>query len=268
MQFSNYHTHTTFSDGKNSPEEMILGAVSRSLSAIGISDHSEVSFQPEYCLPDARHGEYQSHLSELKKKYEEKINVFCGIELDFDSKKEPSGFDYIIGAVHYIFVGDEWFPVDQKKEYLFDFIEKHGRGDKLELARRYYDLVATMSQKGGFDVLGHFDLINKFSLFDDEDEAYQKIALEALDEVIKTAPRIEVNTGAISRGYKALPYPAKPFLSRIFQKGGRLVLNGDSHSLAALDTFFPESVSMLKEIGFSSLDRLGQSGWESILLER
>ncbi len=266
MQYSNIHTHTTFSDGKNTPEEMILGAIDLGFSSIGISDHSEVWFQSQYCLLESEYEEYQILLSELKKKYEDKIDVLCGIELDNDSKKDLSGFDYTIASVHYIFVGDEWFPVDQKKEYLFDFISKHGRGDHYELARRYFDLVATMSQKGGFDVLGHFDLINKFSLFDDEDEIYQKIALEALDEVIKTAPRIEVNTGAISRGYKTLPYPASPFLSRIAQKGGKLVLNGDSHRVETLDTYFPESIELLKKTGFSSIECLGKNGWKEINL--
>ena len=37
---SNYHTHTVFSDGANTPEEMVLAAIDLGLESIGFSDHS------------------------------------------------------------------------------------------------------------------------------------------------------------------------------------------------------------------------------------
>ena len=36
------HMHSAFSDGKHSPEEMILEGIRRGLTRIGISDHSHV----------------------------------------------------------------------------------------------------------------------------------------------------------------------------------------------------------------------------------
>ena len=36
------HMHTVFSDGKNTPEEMVQEAIRRGLDTVGISDHSHL----------------------------------------------------------------------------------------------------------------------------------------------------------------------------------------------------------------------------------
>ena len=38
------HIHTTFCDGKNSAEEMVLAAIDRGLKTIGFSSHSYLPF--------------------------------------------------------------------------------------------------------------------------------------------------------------------------------------------------------------------------------
>jgi histidinol-phosphatase (PHP family) len=61
MNYCGYHTHTTFSDGKNSMEEMVLAAIERGMPAIGFSDHSDSPYQ-DYCM---RVAEYPAYLAEL-----------------------------------------------------------------------------------------------------------------------------------------------------------------------------------------------------------
>ena len=41
---STVHTHTTYCDGKNTPEQMIQSAIRQGLSVIGFSGHSYVPF--------------------------------------------------------------------------------------------------------------------------------------------------------------------------------------------------------------------------------
>ena len=40
----------------------------------------------------------------------------------------------------------------------------------------------------------------------------------------------EINTGAIARGYRQLPYPAPEILSYIAKNGGKVILTSDAHS--------------------------------------
>lgn len=265
MQYANIHTHTTFSDGKNTPEEMILKAIELGFSSIGISDHSETAFDSAYCMGADAYASYRKSVNELKEKYGDRIDVLCGIERDSYSPVPCEGFDYIIGSVHYILYGGEHLPVDLSLDAQTDPIRRYFREDKMEYARRYYDLVAEHALRKDFEVLGHFDLLNKFGLFSDCTEEYRAIALEALDACLSAVPYIEMNTGAISRGYKAV-YPDDFFLRHILEKGGKIVLNGDSHSAQALDCHFDASVAKLKEIGFASLWQLGKNGWHEVLI--
>ena len=49
-----FHVHTTYSDGNNSPEEMILAAIDKGMAKIGISDHSYTWVDETYCVPKER----------------------------------------------------------------------------------------------------------------------------------------------------------------------------------------------------------------------
>lgn len=265
MLYSNIHTHTTFSDGKNTPEEMVKRAVELGFCSVGISDHSETAFESYYCMASSEYDEYRRTVRDLKERFEGQIDVLLGIEQDSYSPALCDDFDYVIGSVHYVRCGSEYSNVDKTLEIQMGAIENYFGGDKLEYAKRYFELVAENAIRGGFEVVGHFDLLNKFGLFSECTEKYEKIALEVLDTCLAQIPYIEMNTGAIARGYKTV-YPDSFILRRICEKGGRIVLNGDSHSAAALDCHFNESVAMLKEIGFSSVWQLSKSGWTEVLI--
>ncbi len=265
MQYANIHTHSTFSDGKNTPEEMIQRAIELGFSSIGISDHSETAFESYYCMDSAEYENYRRTGRELKKKYDGQIDVLFGIEQDSYSPAFSGGFDYVIGSVHYVLCGNEYSNVDKTAEIQRRAIENYFGGDKTEYAKRYFELVAENSVRGGFEVLGHFDLLNKFGLFADPSEEYKRVALEALSTALSYIPYVEMNTGAIARGYKTV-YPDDFLLRHICQKGGRLVLNGDSHSVEALNCHFDASVAALKEIGFTSIWQLRKAGWTEVVI--
>jgi HisJ family histidinol phosphate phosphatase len=82
MNYSNLHTHSIYSDGKHTPQEIIEEAISQNMTAIGISDHSYTFFDTRYCLAEEKNQEYINELRALQKEYESKINVLVGIELD------------------------------------------------------------------------------------------------------------------------------------------------------------------------------------------
>ncbi len=253
MRHSNIHTHTVFSDGKNTPEEMAEEAIRLGLVSLGFSDHSDTPFFPEDCMKKEEYQAYRKTVYELKRKNEGKIEIFCGIEKDYFSQIEPGFFDYVIGSVHYITSPDGFAPIDYSLERQMEYIRDFGHSDPLELAKRYYETVVEHAEKNTFDVQGHFDLVNKYGLFDGAGEEYRRVALEALDEVMKKVPFIEVNTGAIARGYRTEPYPDDFLLNRILEKDGKLVLNGDSHKISHLSCHYDQSLLKLKQMGFASI---------------
>ena len=70
---SNFHTHTVYSDGKDTPEDIILEAIRMGCSEIGFSDHSYTDFDISYCMSRENTAEYKREIKRLKEKYKGKI---------------------------------------------------------------------------------------------------------------------------------------------------------------------------------------------------
>ena len=58
---------------------------------------------------------------------------------------------------------------------------------------------------------------------------YVKAWQSAADTLLKTGKPFEINTGAMSRGYRTEPYPARDIREYIRRHGGKLILSSDSH---------------------------------------
>lgn len=232
------HVHSSFSDGKSTPEEIVRAAIARGMTRLGISDHSYTFFDEDYCMPKERIGEYRDCIAALKEKYAGRIELLCGIEQDLFSAEPTEGYDYVIGSVHYICVNGEYISVDHTEEILLDAAKRHFGGDLIALAEEYWRTVARVAEETGADIIGHLDLVTKFNeggrLFDESDPCYVAAATAAVERLLRSGKPFEINTGAISRGYRTAPYPS-PFLQAyIRERGGRFVLSSDSHSADTL----------------------------------
>jgi len=84
---ADYHTHTVFSHGKNTPEENVLSAIEKGLKKIAITDHA-----PGHIFYGVKNtGAYIQTVEDLKRKYAGKIEVLLGLELNivsFDGELE------------------------------------------------------------------------------------------------------------------------------------------------------------------------------------
>ena len=197
-----FHIHTTFSDGKCSPEELVLLAIEKGMTHIGFSDHSYTPFDQGYCMTPENTDAYKTEIGRLKKKYSNKIAVYLGIEQDYYSDIPPKGYDYIIGSVHYVKAGGEYLPVDKSAPELREAISAHFGGEPLRFAREYFRTVGELCEKTGADIIGHFDLLTKFSekdpLFDTSDPEYVSAWRDAADRLLARDVIFEINTGAIA----------------------------------------------------------------------
>ncbi len=266
MRFSNLHTHSTFSDGKNTPAEIAEAAAQRNFLSIGFSDHSDTPCDQSYCMKQKDYPAYFRTVRELKKQWDGRMDVLLGLELDYYSDIDREPFDYIIASVHYICKDQDCYPIDHSLRQQQDCIARLCGGSRLEMAKRYYDLLLRHVAASRPDIVGHFDVITKFGLYDDADPAYEDLALQTLDEVLKICPRVEMNTGAIARGVRTAPYPAPFLLQRILERGGKILLSSDSHAADTLDCYFPESVDLLRRVGFRDMLILDRNGFREILL--
>ena len=254
---SDFHTHTTFSDGKNTPEEMVLEAIARGMDSLGFSDHSYVPFDPEGCLHPETELLYRREIARLKQKYAGQINILCGVEMDFDSPGNADAYDYVIGSVHYVTVGGEHYGVDISPEETLRCIKCAFGGDFDSYAEAYYEKVAelTDSRHTRPHIIGHFDLLTKYKNSgvcpNESSPRYQRAVRAALNAVATSGASIEINTGAMSRNWRDIPYPHSDILAEISRLNGIVVLSSDAHQAMHLCFAFEQAQEILKKSGFS-----------------
>ena len=107
---SNYHTHTIFCDGKDTPEELVQEAIRLGCPEIGFSGHSYTAFDESWCMSKEGTKEYKACVRSLQKKYAGQIRILLGVEQDLYSEEPTDEYDYIIGSVHYVKKGEVYLP--------------------------------------------------------------------------------------------------------------------------------------------------------------
>lgn len=241
------HVHTTYCDGKNTPEEMVLSAIEKGLTTIGFSVHSYTDFDLSYCIKKEQIESYITEINSLKEKYKDKIEILCGVEMDILSDMDAEKFDYKIGSVHYVETESGYEAIDLSERDFIKTAEK--MGGFYEMAEKYYEFVAKLG-KVKPDIIGHFDLITKYNegnrLFDTKNPRYVNAWKKAADALIPLNVPFEINTGAISRGLRKTPYPAPQIIEYLKAKGAKFIMNGDTHAKENLCFEFEKWEGLLK----------------------
>lgn len=264
---TNLHTHTTLCDGNNTPEEVVLAAIDAGFTAIGFSGHGYTPYDLSYCIRDT--DAYIATIKALRQKYAGQIEIYLGIEEDAFAPVDRSQFDYIIGSAHYFLCDGTYYPIDSDYDcfstclQVFDF-------DVLRLAETYYDTFCRYIQSRKPDIVGHFDLITKFDEVEQSrflhNNAYFDIADRYMRQALQNDVIFEVNTGAISRGYRTAPYPHERLLHTILKQGGKITLSSDSHAADTLACHFTETKELLREVGFDGVYVLRRGRFEKIAI--
>ena len=266
------HTHSTFCDGKDSLEELVLSAIEKKFDSIGFSGHSYMAYFAEFSMSDEETVAYKAEIARLQEVYGDKIKIFCGLEKDNYTKVSTEGYDYLIGSVHAVEYGDEMLYIDWSAERTRDSVQRVFGGDGIAYAKAYFQAVADLPKYGRFDILGHFDLLTKFNerepdLFDVDCPQYREAAIAALEALVGKVKYFEVNTGAISRGYRTTPYPAPFILKEMKRLGFGAIISSDCHDKNFLDCGYEDAKLLLKEAGFTEHYVLMDEGFTPVPLE-
>jgi len=251
---ADFHVHTVFCDGKNTPEEIVEEAINREFSAIGFSGHGFTGFDQRYCMKDM--DGYIAEIRRLQIKYAGRLQIALGVEEDAFELVDRGRFDYIIGSAHYLHVMDRYYSVDSGLDYIQKGLELFGN-DPVRLAEEYYGAFCDYIESRKPDIIGHFDLITKYQESGCEHFLNNKAYCQAAQAYITRAARsnclFEVNAGAVARGLRTAPYPSEELLYTLKRLGGRLILSSDSHSADKLGFRFEEMTDLLRDVGFRQL---------------
>ncbi|MCQ2385654.1 MAG: histidinol-phosphatase HisJ family protein [Clostridia bacterium] len=245
---SNFHTHTHFCDGKDTPEDIVREAIRLGCPAVGFSGHGFTLYDRTYCMSLEATEAYCAEISRLKKIYRDKIKIYLGLEKDYYSQEDTSRYDYIIGSVHYVNKNGIYLAIDNNEEEFLWVVGNYYGGDFYALAEAYYENVGNVYEKTHCNIIGHFDLVTKYNeknkYFDVYHPRYVAAARKALNKLLPSPAYFEINSGAISRGCRTTPYPDDRWLSLIKEAGHPILYTSDSHAKETLLFGLPEDAPL------------------------
>ena len=266
------HTHSILCDGKDTLEEMVQTAIEKGFDSIGFSGHSYMDIYAEFSMNEEKVSFYKTEIARLQQVYGDRIRIYCGLEKDNYTTLSTEGYDYLIGSVHVMRYEQELLFIDWTAERTRENIEKVFGGDGIAYAKHYFDAVADLPNHGSFDIIGHFDLLTKFNerepdLFDTESPEYRAAATCAMEALVGKVKFFEVNTGAISRGYRSTRYPDPYIIKELKSLGFKAIVSSDCHDRNFLDCGYEEAKRLLREAGFTEHYVLKDEGFVAIPLE-
>ncbi|MBN2039062.1 MAG: histidinol-phosphatase [Spirochaetes bacterium] len=273
MAWANYHTHSDFCDGTGCPEDYVESALVNDIVSLGFSSHCPVPVENDFSMPMARFDEYCKTIDVLKNKYSSRLEIYCGLEVDFvrdiDIAKDIdlSRLDYSIGSVH--FLGREALmmntSVDMRKEMLEDSINRDCSGSIKEAVEIYYNTMREMICTSDINIIGHLDIIKKNNkdnaFFNENDKWYRDLVIATLEAASKKNKIIEVNNGGITRKKIDTYYPSVWILEKCFEMNIPVTISSDAHSPSQLAAGFSETAKDLNDIGFKEIFILEQGKW-------
>ena len=286
---ASFHTHSTWCDGANSVEEMIVGAIERKFDAIGFTSHAMFPYYEDWSLGPKAAKDYVACVRAAAAKYAKYIKVYCGLETDYlpgvttpeKSRYAEYGLDYIIGSLHWALAGyspaqlgmrspdrsdligpdgllsPAYVSVDHTPQILADGLRDYFGGSARAMITAYHEQLREMVTRFDFDILGHPDLYRKYNLkhpyFDETEQWYRDELVKSADVIAASGKLVEVNTGAIGRHWRDDAYPSDEFRALLRERGVKFVLNSDSHSVDSLDAGFAKYANAEDYVDFSQV---------------
>ncbi len=252
------HTHTLFSDGKNTVDEMCLSAIEKGLSGIALTDHADMNVFAERDTA-SRMKQAAEAIGAAKETYRNRLQVFCGVELG-EYALEPqlanellnsNPYDVVLYSEHFV-PGARWDKMYSR--IVFD--DSVSDDEVREYMRLYFEVINNTAATFDYDVLGHISCPARYITGRHKRHTnvmlYEDTIKEILKKIIDRDIALELNTCGRccqSFGY----YDAQN--EEIFQMykalgGNKVTLGSDAHTTLGIGRGFAEAKEQLKSWGF------------------
>ncbi len=257
----NYHFHDrASSDGWGRLEEHCEAARTAGVSELCVTNHVEVlgpdrEWRVELDEAVARFQRVAADLGAARERYPE-LELRLGAEFEYrrewipalERLREAVPFDLVIGSVHLV---DGWNVSGG------DEVDRYFEGRSvMEAYGRYFEEVTEMIEWGGFDVIGHLDLVKRYGHRhyggyrpgDFEDSIRAALAAAAADGI-----GLEVNASGCFQA-PGRPYPEPEILEWAREEGVEILTVGnDSHRPADMGRGLSAATDTARQAGWSEL---------------
>lgn len=255
----NFHAHTQFCDGRDSMDDIAAGAEACGMEWFAFTPHSPVPIESPCNMAERDVKEYFSVFDRLRDKYAGRMELLRSFEIDYLGADWGPHIDYFqrqpldfrLGSVHFV-PNQEGvlLDCDGRFERFSGYLKDGYGGDLRYVVETYFEQVLRMLERGGFDLLGHFDKIaGNASQADPELESrgwYEAYVDDVVSHVSGSGMTVEINTKAFAD--KGRFYPAERWWGKLLDAGVPLAVDSDAH--------YAGKVSASREEAFRRLDAL------------
>jgi histidinol-phosphatase (PHP family) len=267
----NFHTHSTYCDGKSTLEEIVEIAQSLQVGWLGFSSHAPLPFDCPWCMKPENLTEYVNKILTFKKS-QTKIEIYSGLEVDYIPHViGPADFskalDYTIGSVHFVehFNDGRGWEIDGPHSFFLEGLEKIFSNNIRDVIIRYFELTREMVERSRPTIVGHLDKIKiqniDHKFFQEDEPWYRNEIKKTLDTIGRAGCIVEVNTRGIYQKKSATTYPSTWVLELIHQRNIPVTISSDAHHRNDLVNHFHETAKELKLIGFHKIHILRNGQW-------
>ena len=238
------HNHTTLCNhAEGEIDEYVKQAIKNGTKYFGFSDHSPMNYNQEYRMNLNQSTIYENDIKKLKKKYEKKIKILLGYEVDYlpkyhEDKILKANVDYLIGSVHFL---DNW-GFDNP-----EFIREYKNRDIDEIWREYFFQIEQLAKSGLFDIVGHIDLIKVFKFLPKTD--IKLLALNTIKAIKKANMVVEINSAGWRKPI-AEAYPSHKILELCYEYDINITFGSDAHKPSQVGLNSEKTLNLAKSIGF------------------
>lgn len=245
-----FHLHTSYSEDGDVPMPlMIEAAIKKGLTEIALTDH----YDPDYRDPDWNfwldEPAYQEEMLRRQEEYRDRIIVRNGLEIGIqrhaleESRRavRQYPYDFIIGSFH---CACGW-AVD-----LPDFYE--GRTPEDAYRAFYEDMLACLKEYRDYDVIGHFNIIDRYTPVQADPSCCCDLVEEILRQVVSDGKGLEINTSCFRRDMNGITTPTMEILSEYVRLGGEIITIGsDAHVTRDVGEGYQRAAQMILDAGLN-----------------
>lgn len=257
----NYHFHDrASSDGAGWLEEHCEAARTAGVTELCVTNHVEVlgpdgDWRVELEEAVARFERVGAAVAEARERYPE-LELRLGAEFEYRREWIPTlerlrdavPFDLVIGSVHLV---DGWNISGG------DEVDRYFEGRPvMEAYGRYFEEVTEMIEWGGFDVIGHLDLVKRYGhrhygAYRPRD--FEAVLRAALAAAAAAGMGLEVNASGYFQA-PGRPYPEPEILGWAHEEGVEILTVGnDSHRPADIGRGLSAATDAARQAGWSEI---------------
>lgn len=236
----NFHAHSQFCDGRDPMDAIAAAAYKSGFRYFAFTPHSPIPINSPCNMDKARVNEYFDEAERLKTLYSPDMKILKSFEIDFLGPDFGPHIDYFqkmpldfrLGSVHFVPNREGVFlDCDGKFERFSRYLKDGYDNDLRYVVEKYFEQVLTMLERGGFELLGHFDKIagnaSKADSMIEENGWYEALVDDVIEMSRSAGVVVEINTKAYEDTGRF--YPSEKWWGKLIEAGVPVAFDSDAH---------------------------------------